>query len=212
MRRSEIAEGLKGVVCHDFFRPYFQLQGVKHALCNAHILRELKALIEHDREPWARRMSRLLTFVGQIAKHEVKIRRYKWRLTPLYDEIVGEGLLYHEGLPSLIQKRKGKPKRRDGHNLLLRLEGHRQDILRCLDLRVPGVPFTNNQAEQDIRIMKVKQKISGGFRTMEGTETFATIRSFLSTMRKQGHNIFTSIAAALQNQQPPFCLEHRFFT
>ena len=203
LRRGEIAEGLKGVVCHDYFRPYFQLQGVKHALCNAHILRELKALVEHDRESWARRMSRLLIFVGQIAKDEVKIRRYKWRLGPLYDEIVEAGLLYHEGLPPLIQKRKGKPKRRDGHNLLLRLEGHKEDILRCLDLNTPGVPFTNNQAEQDIRMMKVKQKISGGFRTMEGAETFAMIRSFLSTMRKQGHNLFDAITSALRDQPPP---------
>ena len=191
------------MVCHDYFRPYFQLQGVKHALCNAHILRELKALVEHDRESWARRMSRLLIFVGQIAKDEVKIRRYKWRLGPLYDEIVEAGLLYHEGRPPLIQKRKGKPKRRDGHNLLLRLEGHKEDILRCLDLNTPGVPFTNNQAEQDIRMMKVKQKISGGFRTMEGAETFAMIRSFLSTMRKQGHNLFDDITSALRDQPPP---------
>ena len=202
-RRNDIAEGLKGVVCHDYFRPYFRLKGVKHALCNAHILRELKALIEHEREPWAQQMSRLLAFAGQIAKDGVKIRRYKWRLAPLYDEIVERGLVYHEGLAPLPQKRKGKPKRRDGHNLLLRLKGHKEDVLRCLDLSVPGVPFTNNQAEQDIRMMKVKQKISGGFRTMEGAETFATIRSFLSTMRKQGHNLFEAITTALSEQPTP---------
>lgn len=208
-RRSEITEGLKGVVCHDYFQPYFRLKGIKHALCNAHILRELKALIEHDLESWAQQMSRLLAFVGQIAKDEVKIRRYKWRLLPLYDEIVEKGLLYHEGLAPLPQRRKGKQKRRDGHNLLLRLKEHKEDVLRCLDLSIPGVPFTNNQAEQDIRMMKVKQKISGGFRTMEGAETFAMIRSFLSTMRKQGQNLFTSITTALQSQPPTsFCLSY----
>jgi transposase len=148
-------------------------------------------------------MSRLLTFVGHIAKDDVKIRRYKWRLSPLYDEIVEKGLRYHEGLIPLPQKHKGKQKRRDGHNLLLRLKGHKEDVLRCLDLSIPGVPFTNNQAEQDIRMMKVKQKISGGFRTMEGAETFAMIRSFLSTMRKQGHNLFDAITAALTAQPPP---------
>lgn len=201
--RGDIDEGLKGVVCHDYFRPYFRLKKVKHSLCNAHILRELKALIEHEHESWARQMSRLLYFVGQIAKDDVNIRRLKWRVTPLYDAIVEKGLYYHEALPPLPQKRKGKPKRRDGHNLLLRLKAHKQDVLRCLDLHVPGVPFTNNQAEQDIRMMKVKQKISGGFRTMEGAETFATIRSFLSTMRKQGYNLFESITAALQSQTLP---------
>jgi transposase len=148
-------------------------------------------------------MSRLLYFVGQIAKDDVKIRRLKWRVVPLYGAIVEKGLHYHEALPPLPQKRKGKPKRRDGHNLLLRLQGHREDVLRCLDLSVPGVAFTNNQAEQDIRMMKVKQKISGGFRTFEGAETFATIRSFLSTMRKQGHHLFTTITTALQNQTQP---------
>jgi len=86
---------------------------------------------------------------------------------------------------------------------LLRLKGHKEDVLRCLDLSIPGVPFTNNQAEQDIRMMKVKQKISGGFRTMEGAETFAMIRSSLSTMRKQGHNLFDAITAALTAQPPP---------
>jgi len=206
LRRREITQGLRGVLCHDYFRPYFQLPEVKHALCNAHILRELKALIEHGQEPWAKRMSRLLAFVGQIAKDEVKIRRYKWRLTPLYDKVVEEGLRYHESLEPLVQKRKGKPKRRDGHNLLLRLKGHKEDVLRCLDLSVPGVPFTNNQAEQDIRMMKVKQKISGGFRTMEGSQTFATIRSFLSTMRKQGHNLFEAIIDALRDQTPPLTI------
>jgi len=109
-RRNEIMKRLKGVVCHDYFRPYFRIKGVKHALCNAHILRELKALIEHDQEPWAQQMSRLLTFVGQSAKDEVKIRRYKWRLSPLYDEIVEKGLHYHESLMPLPQKRKGKQK------------------------------------------------------------------------------------------------------
>ena len=111
-----------------------------------------------------------------------------------------DGLQYHEALPRPSQKAKGKQKRRGGHNLLLRLAAGKDDVLRCIDWRSPGVPFTNNQAEQDLRMMKVKQKISGGFRTTEDAQTFATIRPFLSTVRKQGHNLFTSITAALQNQ------------
>ncbi|WP_085783384.1 IS66 family transposase [Candidatus Nucleicultrix amoebiphila] len=91
-------------------------------------------------------------------------------------------------LPPLPQKSKDNSKRRDGHNLLLRLKAHKQDVLRCLDLRVPGVAFTNNQAEQDIRMMKVKQKISGGFRTMGGAETFATIRFFYQLCVSKGIN------------------------
>jgi transposase len=67
----------------------------------------------------------------------------------------------------------------------------------------PAVPFTNNLAERDIRMMKVKQKISGGFRTMKGAQTFATIRSFLSTTQKQGRNLLTAISAALTTHPPP---------
>lgn len=86
----------------------------------------------------------------------------------------------------------------------MRLEARKDDVLRCIDWRSPNIPFTSNQAEQDLRMMKVKQKISGGFRTMEGTQTFAIIRSFLSTMRKQGHNLFGTIAAASNDQLPSF--------
>ena len=201
--RGDIETDLEGVVCHDHFLPYFTLTGVTHSLCNAHILRELKALSEYDKERWASKMSHLLHFVGRASKDEIKIRRYKWRMDPLYDDIVAQGLRFHEKLPPLPQKSKGKPKRRDGHNLLLRLKDHKADVLRCIDLETPDVPFTNNQAEQDIRMMKVKQKISGGFRTMEGAETFATIRSFTSTMRKQGYQLFDAITFAVNNQTPP---------
>jgi transposase len=84
----------------------------------------------------------------------------------------------------------------------LRLSAHKEDVLRCIDWHSPHVPFTNNQAKQDLPMMKVKQKISGGFRTMEGAQTFATIRSFLSTMRKQSHNLFDPITAAFNSQFP----------
>jgi transposase len=199
-RRGDIEKDLKGVICHDHFRSYFTIEGVTHSLCNAHILRELTALIEHDKEPWARKMRHVLNFVGRMSKDEVKIRRYKWRLLPIYDEVVEEGLKFHESQSPLPQQKRGKPKRRDGHNLLIRLRDHKDDVLRCINLKTPDVPFTNNQAEQDIRMMKVKQKISGGFRTMEGAQAFATIRSFTSTMRKQGYQLFEAITHVLKNQ------------
>ena len=87
---------------------------------------------------------------------------------------------------------RGKSARRPGHNLLVRLRDFKTEVLRFLfDF---AVPFTNNQAEQDIRMMKVKMKISGGFRTQSGAETFATIRSVLSTARKQGWNLLTALS------------------
>lgn len=202
-KRKSLLSTLKGIVCHDHWKPYYQLKHVKHALCNAHHIRELNALIEYEHEVWAKKMKRLLYFAlkwkmhhqGYIPKDEQK------RLFILYNKIIKEGLKYHESLPDYGSKpTRGRPAHRTGYNLLTRLSHYRADVLRFVT--VPDVPFSNNQAEQDIRMMKVKQKISGGFRTTEGAEVFITIRSFISTMRKQGRNIFDSLAAAVAGNVP----------
>ena len=186
---------MKGIVVHDHWKPYYQLPDVLHALCNQPHLRELKALIEYDKEPWARKMQRFLQFSLRYrhAYGDQLIPDYKLnRLTNLYDTIVDEGIFYHEHLPVFSEKKgRGRKARRTGHNLVLRLKNHRDDVLRFLVN--PLVPFTNNQAERDIRMMKCKQKISGGFRSVKGAEMFARIRGFISTARKQGWNIFESI-------------------
>lgn len=95
---------------------------------------------------------------------------------------------------------RGRPPHRVGHNLVLRFKQYRDDVLRFI--YQDAVPFTNNQAEQDLRMMKVKQKISGGFRTSEGAINFCRIRSFLSTLRKQGIDILPAITAVLNNADP----------
>ena len=103
------------------------------------------------------------------------------------------GLGFHQQQTPLVRKpgARGKPPRRIGHNLLIRLRDFKSDVLRfAADFTVP---FTNNQAERDIRMMKVKMKISGGFRTMEGARTFAILRSVLSTARKQAKNILEAL-------------------
>jgi len=109
-----------------------------------------------------------------------------------YDAILVEGLAFHEAQAPLLPvtrtqgcNRRGRKPRRTGHNLLLRLANRKQDVLRFLN--DPNVPFTNNQA--DGRMMKVKQKISGGFRCLDAAIDFATIRSFISTAKKQGWNV-----------------------
>ncbi len=89
------------------------------------------------------------------------------------------------------KKRRGRIKRRIGHNLLVRMRDHRESVLRFIT--EPAVPFTNNQAEQDVRMMKVRQKVSGGFRSMTGAESFATLRSVISTARKQGLSILDTL-------------------
>jgi transposase len=198
-RRGSLPADLTGIVVHDHWKPYYTLTGVLHALCNAHHLRELKALVEIEKEDWARRMQRLL----RRACHVVRLAReqdvpLKPGLIALiergYDTIVADGLAFHEAQPALTRTRpRGRPPRRVGHNLLLRLSTHKQDVLRCL--ADPLVPFTNNLAERDGRMMKLRQKISGGFRSEDGAKDFAVIRSVLSTARKQGWHIIATLTA-----------------
>ena len=113
-----------------------------------------------------------------------------------YEAILAEGLAYHEALPPLVPqdeqaKRRGRVPHRVGHNLLFRFQNRRPDVLRFL--HNPTVPFTNNLAEQDGRMMKVKQKISGGFRSDAGAEDFGIIRTLISTARKQGWDLLQAL-------------------
>jgi transposase len=202
-RRGSLLANVAGIVVHDHWKPYYTMQGVLHALCNAHHLRELKALVEIEKEDWARKMQRLL----RRACHAANLARERGiALKPLliecferrYDAILAEGLLFHEAQAPLAQatlkasgKRRGRAPRRTGHNLLLRLATRKQDTLRFL--HDPTVPFTNNQAERDGRMMKLRQKISGGFRSSQGAIDFALIRSFVSTAKKQGWNIIGAL-------------------
>jgi transposase len=203
-KRGSLLANVVGIVVHDHWKPYYTIEGVLHALCNAHHLRELKALVEIEKEEWARKMQRLLRRACHITN------RARERGVPLrprliecferrYDAILAEGLAFHEIQLPLVRaaikaggKRRGRAPRRTGHNLLLRLAKHKEDTLRFL--RDPTIPFTNNQAERDGRMMKLRQKISGGFRSLQGAMDFALIRSFVSTARKQGWNIIDALS------------------
>jgi transposase len=198
-KRGSLLANVTGIVVHDHWKPYYTMTGVVHALCNAHHLRELKALIEIEKEDWAAKMQRLL----RRACHAANLARE--RGVPLkpglialiercYDGILANGLAFHEAQPTLAKaKRRGRQPRRVGHNLLLRLSTRKQDVLRFLT--DPSVPFTNNLAERDGRMMKLRQKISGGFRAENGAKDFAVIRSVLSTARKQGWNMLLTLTS-----------------
>jgi transposase len=113
-----------------------------------------------------------------------------------YDAILIAGFAFHDAQPALIstaRKRMGRRPRRVGHNLLRRLQTRKQDVLRFLS--DPAVPFTNNLAERDGRMMKLRQKISGGFRSPEGAEDFSVLRTLISTARKQGWDILRALAS-----------------
>jgi transposase len=198
-KRGAMWAGVCGIIVHDFWRPYLAMIGVIHALCNAHHLRELKALMDIEKEPWARAMHRFLrqtchaTNLAWAQQRSLSPRFLAW-LSARYDRILAQGFAFHESLPPLgvgLPTRRGRIRRRTGHNLLLRLRDHKEATLRFLSDST--VPFTNNQAERDLRMMKVRQKISGGFRSASGAQTFALLRTVLSTARKQGWNILATL-------------------
>jgi transposase len=208
-KRGELLAGVSGIVVHDHWKPYYTMKGVLHALCDSHHLRELQALRDIEHEDWAPRIQTLL----RRACHASNLARAKattlnQRLVGLierrYDAIVAEGIGFHEAQTALATKpkkdgtaRKGRPPRRVGHNLLLRLSGRKADVLRFTTKT--DVPFTNTEAEQAVRMMKVKQKVSGGFRTDEEAKEFSVIRTMIATARKKGGNIITSLLQDAQS-------------
>ena len=199
-KRGSLLPKVTGIVVHDHWKPYYTMTGVLHALCNAHHLRELKALVEIEKEDWARKMQRLLRRACHAANfaHQQGAPLKAGLIALLdrcYDTILAEGLAFHQAQPALAKaRRRGRQPRRVGHNLLLRLSTRKLDVLRFLT--DPSVPFTNNLAEQDGRMMKLRQKISGGFRSEDGAKDFAVIRSVLSTARKQGWNMLQTLTTA----------------
>jgi transposase len=192
MKAADLIPRFEAWVVHDFWTPYFQYD-CAHALCNQHLLRELKFLSEEQDQPWAGKMMKLLREFLTLSKEEPELddallekchRRYR--------ALLKKARLLHPRR----QERDKRGKQSKAANLLDRLEDYEHCILAFLANQ--EVPFTNNQAEQDIRMVKVKQKISGSFRTFKGAQIFARIRGFFSSARKQGRNLLESITEAIQ--------------
>ena len=196
-RRGAVPAGVSGVAVHDHWQCYWPMEGVEHALCNAHHLRELQALVEFDKEDWARRMQRHLLRARRVARlareRDMAVPgRLLARLVRGYDRLLVEAMAFHENQPPLSSPgRRGAPRRRKGHNLALRLHERRDETLRFLT--DPQVPFTNNEAERDLRMMKLRQKISGGFRSRSGADDFAILRTVIATAQKQGRNVLKTL-------------------
>jgi len=189
---------------HDCWRPYWQLD-CEHALCNAHLLRELTFLHETIGQSWPKRMIGLLTRARkrcEAARQENRAAlstRQIRRIFTDYQVILGDA---HAHNPHAIRQNKsrGRVKQTLAFNLLCRMREHAAEVLRFVtDLRVP---FTNNLGERAIRMPKVKQKISGCFRTLKGAQDFCIIRSYLDTMHKQGHNLFEVLRLTFMGHPP----------
>jgi transposase len=168
------------------------LSGVRHALCNAHHLRKLKALVEIEKEDWARMIQRLLRRAGHVtnlAREQGMPRKPSLiaLIDRCYDGILANGLAFDEGQPVLAKtRRRGRPPRRVGHNLLLRLSTRRLDVLRFLV--DPSVPCTNNLAERDGRTRKLRQRSPADFAATIVSRISPSCARFFRPLGKQGWN------------------------
>lgn len=195
-----------GILCHDHWKPYFNY-GAHHALCNAHHLRELERAWEQDKQKWAQDMVTLLKEINVAVLDAgdhlggIAAASYRRRYRTLLDEAEKECPAPDE---SQRNGRRGRLPRSKARNLLERLRDYEVDVLRFMENE--EVPFSNNLAENDIRMTKVQQKISGCFRSWDGAKIFCRIRSYLSTCRKQGVSASEALRLLFEGKSPQFML------
>ena len=195
MKAMDILPQFKGTSVHDGWRSY-ALYDCVHALCNAHHLRELRFLVERYQQGWAEQMIALLVTMKAAVEQAQAQGQTQLTLNEIvqfeqqYRDVINTGLKLNPANPHLAHAR-GRPKQTPARNLLERLDTYQAQVLRFI--YAFQVPFDNNQAERDIRMMKLKQKISGGFRSEEGVRIFCRIRGYLSTLKKQGHNLLDAL-------------------
>lgn len=190
----------QGTSLHD---GYFSYPGYpcRHALCNVHHLRELTFIEEELNQPWAREMKDLLLDMKQAVQQAREEGKRELEILALgrfhrrYDLLLWQGYQANPPPPPTKKAHGGRTKQNPARNLLDRLSTHKWQVLAFLyDF---AVPFDNNQAERDLRMIKVQQKVSGCFRTEQGGAIFCRIRSYLSTLRKQGLNLLSALEQTL---------------
>lgn len=193
-----------GPIIHDCWASYLAYSHCGHGLCGSHLLRELTFVTDTHDYRWARAMKRLLQVACiRVSKNPEK-RLSQTALATLhqrYQRIISHG---EKELPEILPKpdaKRGKLAKSDAHNLWERLQRHEDAVL--LFAKDPHVAFTNNRAEQDLRMAKVKQKISGCFRSEEYAHAYCRISSYIQTMANQGYNPLIAIQMALAGQAFP---------
>jgi transposase len=209
MDTIDILPKRQGWSIHDAWQPYFNYPEAKHGLCNAHLVRELVFLIEHHAQAWAKDFLSLLTNMKekvdtaksqrQSALSELQLAAFEH----VYDLIVEVG---ERANPPPVRQpnQRGRLKQSPARNLLDRLINYKAEIMAFVyDF---AVPFDNNLAERDIRMVKVQQKVSGGFRSDDGANVFCEVRSYISTARKNGQHVLEVLYQALTGDpySPPF--------
>ena len=201
MDAADVLPHVRGIIVHDCWGSYWKYQDVTHAICCAHLLRELNGVIEnHPEQTWAVRFKKLLLDMKKVRdkallsdKDEVSYY-YRHKFDKEYDTIIKTA--YEENpLPETPAKKRGRKRKSKVLNLICRLDNYKGSV--CLFLKNLFVPFDNNQAERDLRMVKVKTKVSGCFRSEEGAQEYLTIMSYIGSARKHGINAFTAIREAL---------------
>ncbi len=198
-----ILPDFQGIAIHDHWSAYFKYT-CRHALCNAHHLRELTFAYEQDGQKWAKEMiDCLLEIKASVDKEKVECRLIDKELMRQYEKkyqkIIRQGLKMNPFPEEEIIKKRGRKKKTKTINLLIRLRDFSKETLGFMyDL---DIPFDNNLAERDIRMIKVQQKISGLFRTISGAEKFCRIRSFIATVKKQRLNVIDAICQIMNGNQ-----------
>ncbi len=195
-----ILPGFRGTACHDFWQPYYHYDKCKHALCNAHLLRDLKGISENFKQSWPVALIDLLLEIKQTIEDYVGILTQDQLddFNHWYDAIVRLGEKANPLPQETGQLKRGRKAKGKARNLVERLRDYKEDILRFMN--DPEVPFDNNLAERDLRMSKVWLKISGGFRSEGGSLAFDRIRSYIATAIKQGKSVLAAIQAAVSGQ------------
>jgi len=187
-----ILQNCQGTIIHDRFGSYQSYENVNHGLCNAHLLRDIKAAYEFSSKEWVMKIKALLLEAKEYKDLEKLTKKKAKQLQSKYENILREQRRYYQKQDELKRKTKrGKPKRDKDHNLHIALWKHRDDILRFM--HDSEVPFDNNQAERDLRMLKVKMKVSNLFKTQQWAQAHLNIRSFISTVQKNHLNIMDSL-------------------
>ena len=187
-----------GEAVHDCYASYFQFEKCRHIICNAHLLRELERLKENG-SSWGRMMQKFIYTMYEASERGKKELKYREKWESLYHRICQRG---EREEPPPQKNKKGRAKNSFGRNLLNRLQKYQAGILEY-GFRAE-VPFTNNQAERDLRNVKVKQKISNSFRKQAGAEDYARIQGFISTLRKQEMNVFQALVNVFKGKDVSF--------
>jgi transposase len=204
LEAMDILPNYKGNLVHDFFRTYLQY-GTGHILCNAHLLRELTYIDEEEKQKWAKHMKDLLLAIKKQREYlkDQGISSFPHYRIAAYEKCYAEIIMMGLWHPDNIAKESKRRKQTKAKNLLDRLRFHRDKILAYMyDF---DAPFTNNQAERDLRMSKVTQKVSGCFRSKTGADYFCRIRGYISTARKNGIQILDALEQAFMHR--PFIPE-----